>query len=119
MKIPAQFVRAARQASIEVMPDLVTILVPEDDEPDGRGGVTRTFADGETVKCRWRQKKGNLDEVTAGRAGNREVFEFVMPPDVSLTETSRLRQGETTFEIVSAVSGNSFDIVQRVLACRV
>lgn len=102
-----------------MMPDRVTVLVPGEDVPDGRGGVTRTFTDGEEVPCRWRPKKGQLDEVVAGRAGNREVFEFVLPPETVLAETSRLRQGGVVYEIVSAVSGNSYDLVQRVLGCRV
>lgn len=119
MKIPVATIRQAKAASLAVMPDRVTVLLAGEEIPDGRGGVTREWTDGETVPCRWRGKKGQLDQVVAGRAGNREVFEFVLPPETVLAETSRLRQGEITYEIVSAVSGNSFDLVQRVLACRV
>ena len=119
MKIPNSVIAATRKVSLDLMPDEVTIRVPGDPVADGRGGTSRPYTDGATVKCRWRPKNGKLDEIVANRAGNREVFEFTMPYDVDLTETSRLRQGGIEYEIVSAVSGNSFDIVQRVLAARV
>lgn len=119
MKISDQLLQRTRRISLDLMPDQVTIRVPGDPVPDGRGGQTVPYIDGETVACRWRQAKGKLDELVANRAQNREVYEFSMPYDVTLSETSRLRQGEIEYEIVSAVSGNSYDIVQRVLACKV
>ena len=117
--ISKALLKTMRKASRDLMPDQVTIRVPGDPVPDGRGGTARAYSDGDTVVCRWRPAKGRLDDLVANRAKNREVFEFVMPHDVTLAETSRLRQNGIDYEIVSAVSANSYDIVQRVLACRV
>lgn len=119
MKLPANLVKRARKASLDFMPDEVTILAPGEPAADGRGGETVTYTPGETIACRWRPAKGRLDELVASRAQNREVFEFTMPYDAPVTALSRLRQGGLDYEIVGTVSANSFDIVQRVLACKV
>jgi len=99
------------------MPDQVTLLT-RTIANDGYGAVTETYADRETVFCRWRPFDPGRDRVFGDRPTADGLFVFTVPWDTVVSETDRVRQGTLTYEITGLVSDKSFKVGQRVLAKR-
>lgn len=107
-----------RALNEKAMPDLVTLFSPTETN-DGRGGVTTTFTEVETVICRFRPKADRQDAPAGGATDNATLYQVTMPYDTVLTNKYRLRRDDIDYEIVGDVSTRSYMVGLRVTVKRV
>lgn len=108
-----------RRLNQRAMPDLITILTPNAEVPDGRGGFTRTFTAGATLSGRFRPATQKADQVEGGQPINTELYQVTLPWDTVLTNKYRIRRESIDYEVVGDISTRSYMVGLRFLVRKV